>query len=272
MKNLSIIFSLILLLLHVSCEQEKISWPLNNSPSDLIVVEGVLTNEKIRHPIKISKPYLEQNEIPEPITGATVFIITNDSIPLVIGANETVEGSGIYLTDNIRAVANTLYTLVISYNSKEYRASASQPPVEALGAISYKQVSDSTYTLNFISSGLDPNYIKHQIDWQSTNECVNPDSCQALQIFYDLKNIDINEQFKPDQERVVFPKGTVIIRKKYSVSDEYKAYLRGMLSETAWRGGVFDVYQANAPTNLSEGAVGFFAVSTVLSDITVITN
>ncbi len=270
MKNLRVILLLVFLLIHVSCEQEKITWPLNNSPSDLIVVEGILTNEKIRHAIKLSKPYLEQNEIPEPISGATVYIITNDSIPLVIGTNETVEGSGIYLTDSIRAVANTLYTLVINYNSNEYRASAVQPPVEALGAISYKQVSDSTYTLNFISSGLDPNYIKHQIDWQSTDECVNPDSCQALQIFYDLKNIDINEQFKPDQEVVVFPKGTTIIRKKYSVSDEYRAYLRGMLSETAWRGGLFDVYQANPPTNLSDGAIGFFAVSTVLSDITII--
>ncbi len=267
MKNLATILSFLLI---ISCEQKEIIWPLNNSPSGLIVVEGILTNEKIRHVIKLNKPYLEQNEIPEPISGATVYIITNDSIPLIIEANETIEGSGIYITDSIRAVANTLYTLIINYNSKEYRASAVQPPVEALGAISKKQVSDSTYTLNFISSGLAPNYIKHQIDWQSTNECVNPESCQALQIFYDLKNIDINEQFKPDEEIVVFPKGTVIIRKKYSVSDEYKDYLRGMLSETAWRGGVFDVYQANAPTNLSEGAVGFFAVSTVLSDTTII--
>lgn len=271
MKNLSVIFLLVFLLIHVSCNQEKIIWPLNNSPSDLIVVEGILTNEKIRHSIKLSKPYLKQNEMPEPISGATVYIITNDSVPEIINTNEFPQGSGHYLTNSIRAVSGKIYTLVIKYNFKEYRASASQPPIEALdNPLSYKPVSDATYTLNFVPSGNEPNYIKYFLDWRLTDYCINQDSCQALQIFYDLKNIDINEQFKPDQEVVIFPKGTTVIRKKYSVSDEYRAYLRGMLSETAWRGGYFDVYQANPPTNLSDGAIGFFTVSTVLSDITVI--
>jgi hypothetical protein len=43
-----------------------------------------------------------------------------------------------------------------------------------------------------------------------------------------------------------------------------------MLSETEWRGGVFDVQRDNVSTNLSEGAVGFFAVATVVADTTVI--
>ncbi|MBE9509733.1 MAG: hypothetical protein IMY71_02550, partial [Bacteroidetes bacterium] len=43
-----------------------------------------------------------------------------------------------------------------------------------------------------------------------------------------------------------------------------------MLSETEWKGGVFDVLPGNVYTNLSEGAVGFFAVSTVVSDSTVV--
>ncbi len=271
MKYLNIISSLILFLLLLSCEQEKIIWPLNNRPSDLIVVEGMFTNEKIRHSIKLSKPFLEQNEIPEVATGANVYIITDDTNPEIISTNESIDEPGLYLTDSIRAVANKVYTLVILYNAKEYRASATQPPVEALDPpLNYEPVSDSTYRLTFIPSGNSPNYIKHIINWQSTLNCINSDSCQALQIFYDLKNIDINEQFKPEQEQVVFPEGTTVIRKKYSVSDEYKAYLRGMLSETAWRGGLFDVYQANPPSNLSEGAVGFFAVSTVLTDTTVI--
>ena len=43
-----------------------------------------------------------------------------------------------------------------------------------------------------------------------------------------------------------------------------------MLSETEWRGGLFDVKRANVITNLSEGAVGFFAVSTVVTDTTTV--
>ena len=43
-----------------------------------------------------------------------------------------------------------------------------------------------------------------------------------------------------------------------------------MLSETEWRGAVFDVHRADVTTNLSNGAIGFFAVSTIVSDTTVI--
>jgi hypothetical protein len=168
------------------------------------------------------------------------------------------------------AVVDKLYILGIQYNGKTYFAFGVQPPVEPFDSLlSYRQVKDNTYTINFRDTGSNANYIKYLIDWQNTSTCLDS-NCRAKQIYYDLKNIDINEQFKPSQEQVVFPAGTTIIRKKYSVSPRYKSYLRGMLSETAWRGGLFDSFPANAATNLSEGAVGFFAISTVLSDTTII--
>ncbi len=43
-----------------------------------------------------------------------------------------------------------------------------------------------------------------------------------------------------------------------------------MLSETDWRGGVFDVLPGNARTNLSEGAVGFFTAADVIRDTVLI--
>lgn len=261
---------LLAILLHLSCEQREIIWPLNNKPSDLIVVEAVLTNEKIRHQIKLSNPYLSQNLESKPVSSASVYIITNELIPNQYWATETPAGSGLYLTDSLRAVSGIIYTLVINYNGIEYRASDTQAFIEPIPTLDYKAVTDSTYTLKFNSSGNSPCYTKYNLDWSTSGECTNLTSCVALQIYYDLKNIDINELAKPAQEQVNFPLGTVITRKKYSVSEEYKAYLRGMLSETAWRGGLFDVYQANPPTNLSDGAIGFFAVSSVLTDITII--
>ncbi|HEY0772396.1 MAG TPA: hypothetical protein VGD31_18880, partial [Sphingobacteriaceae bacterium] len=64
----------------------------------------------------------------------------------------------------------------------------------------------------------------------------------------------------------IFPSRSTVIRRKFSVSDRYRAYLRSMLSETEWRGSVFDVQRDNAPTNFTPGAIGFFAVSTVVAD------
>jgi hypothetical protein len=42
------------------------------------------------------------------------------------------------------------------------------------------------------------------------------------------------------------------------------------MAETEWRGGLFDVQPGNVRTNLSEGAVGYFAVSQVAADSTII--
>ena len=255
------------IVLLAGCE-EQFDWPLNNKDSDLIVVEAVLTNENKNHLIKLTRPYTEQNQIPESVTGAFVVIITDTDTTLT---TENPPGSGLYYTDSMQAVIDKLYLLAIQYNNKPYYAFAVQTPVEPFDSVLlYSQVSDGIFTINFKETGNDPNYIKYDIDWQSVGSCSNNVDCQAKQIYYDLKNIDVNKQFKPDQEIVYFPAGTVIIRKKYSVSARYREYLRGMLSETAWRGGIFDAFPANAATNLSEGAVGFFAVSTVVTDTTII--
>jgi hypothetical protein len=89
-------------------------------------------------------------------------------------------------------------------------------------------------------------------------------------VFYDLKTIDVNEIYKPAKSDFKFPLNSIVVRKKYSISPAYKIFLRSVLSETEWRGGVFDVQRADATTNLSAGAIGFFAVSTVVSDSTLI--
>ncbi len=120
-------------------------------------------------------------------------------------------------------------------------------------------------------AGENPNYINHFVTWQFTNFCEStPLECSGRVIFYDLKTVDVNEVAKPEKEEFTFPAQSIIVRTKYSVSEQYKNFLRSVLSETEWRGGVFDVERANAPTNLSSGAAGFFAVSTIVSDTSVV--
>ena len=41
------------------------------------------------------------------------------------------------------------------------------------------------------------------------------------------------------------------------------------MNETNWRGGLFDVERGNIPTNMSAGAIGYFAASSVVSDSTI---
>ena len=42
------------------------------------------------------------------------------------------------------------------------------------------------------------------------------------------------------------------------------------MMETEWTGGMFDVKTENVKTNLREGAIGYFLVSTVVTETTYI--
>jgi hypothetical protein len=247
------------------CE-ERIDPPASSGNTNLIVVEGILTNEKIMHKVKLTKPYLNQNEIGTAVTGATVTLMEDN---VTYNLTETPVGSGEYFTPELRAVTGKSYTLIISYDGKEYTAQDSPVPVEPLAPIRYYS-SKGKYLLEFNESGQDPNFIEYNVNWKNTSECIPDSPCEGKLVYYDLKNVDVNELYKPDKENFYFPANAVIIRKKYSVSDSYKTFLRSMLTETEWRGGLFDVQRADVTTNLSKGAVGFFAVSTVVADTTVV--
>ena len=81
--------------------------------------------------------------------------------------------------------------------------------------------------------------------------------------------LDISEIFRPPKATVVFPRGSVVFRQKYSLHPSFATYLRALLMETEWQGGVFDEASSSLPTNISNGGLGFFAVCAVLSEVVV---
>jgi Domain of unknown function (DUF4249) len=252
-------------LLLMACE-EIVQRPLNIEGPNLLVVEGIITNEKINHRISISLPYASQNGSRSPVSGAVLKIKEgNTEYPV----SESPAGSGNYFTEEMRAVFGKTYILSIQYKGKEYSAQDSPVPVEPLQTLNYEKVNDQ-YRLVLSDAGQDPNFVDHSISWSNTPSCISGTNCEGKILSYDLKTIDVNEIYKPKKADFTFPLNSIIIRKKYSVSPDYRSFLRSVLSETEWRGGVFDVQRANATTNLSEGAIGFFAVSTVVSDTTLI--
>jgi hypothetical protein len=259
----NILFFICICLL-TGCE-ETVNLPLASEQTNHIVVTGIITNEKMTHLIKLTHPYQKQNQIAGPVSGALITLKEDNT---VYDLTETPVGSGEYYTPEMRAATGKIYTLTILYDGKEFTAQDSPVPVEPIAPISYYN-KDTAYLLSFNKSGQDPNFIEHYISWASTPECTTS-SCEGKLVFYDLKNVDVNDLYKPEKKDFAFPIGSTIIRKKYSVSPAYKNFLRSMLSETEWRGGVFDVQRADVPTNLSKGALGFFAVSTVVSDTTVV--
>jgi hypothetical protein len=120
----------------------------------------------------------------------------------------------------------------------------------------------------YIRDSDDPAIVRLELDWSHLPgyDTLPDEDNHALIYHYTLGSVDVNRLFPPDRERVQFPPGTIVFREKESVSGGYENFLRGLLSETDWRGGVFDVLPGNARTNLSEGAIGYFTAATVIRD------
>jgi hypothetical protein len=187
---------------------------------------------------------------------------------------ETPPLSGYYLTDStIRGVFGKTYRLIINFEGNIYTASASMVPINPMNPLRIAANSsiEGFYHLLHRESN-DPAMMEYIIDWSGLPEYDTiPQSERTARILeYSLNTIDASEMFKPGKEKIPFPPGTMIVRKKYSLSDHHQEFVRTLLSETEWRGGVFDVLPGNVISNISGGAVGYFSACVVLSDTTCI--
>ncbi len=269
MKAQSIFTLCIVLLSGVACE-EKFTFAFQTEDTGLLVVEAILTNEKTNQMVRLTHPHQQLNEKPEAATGALVSIMEGDDKLFVL--EEIPVGSGEYFTEELAAVSNRVYTLIIQYQGKTFTAQNQSVPVEPMPPLAYQALAGEPSTFRLAPSpfGNDPNFIRYAVNWTGTPACAQSERCEGEIYFYDLKSIDVAEVFKAEKADFTFPANAVIVRQKFSVNAAYKDFLRSALSEAEWRGGFFDVERDNLPTNLSKGAIGFFAVSTVLTDTTVV--
>ena len=273
-SNITPLILLVLLLSCSSCE-EKTDWELDTNVPKVIVVEGVLTNERKAHEVRISKPMTDPNGTPQPVSGAFAAIYERDQA----GNNRAFRlrevQAGLYLTDTmVRAFSNRLYTLFILYQGQEYGGSSTMGQVDPLNTLEYRKVTGTELWYELIlrdtrrSSMLEIN-----LDWSHLIGFRNlpPEQTSARIIHYTVNSVDVNKIFKPAKEKVPFPAGTRVHRRQYSMNRDQEEFVRSLMAETEWRGGLFDVQPGNVRTNLSEGAVGYFAVSEVVEDAHIIT-
>lgn len=256
------IFSLFL----VACDKQ-VDWDLKYHEVDLLVVEGKITNEAGPHEIRISKPLYVMNGTPEPVSGAVVEIFDGTSIHVL---SEDPERDGIYLTlPGFRGEVRRYYQLRVRHGSKRISAVTHMVEVTPFQRMNVFRVQEDPPLLSaFISDSDVPAIVRVELDWSDVPGYENePDSVtHAVVYHYTLNGVDVNKMFKPNQEQVKFPPGTRVFREKESVNLWYGEFLRGVLSETDWRGGMFDVLPGNARTNMQGEAIGFFTAAELIRD------
>ena len=267
--NKNIIYGILFLagsLLLMSCD-EHVDWDLHYQEEDILVVEGKITSELRQHEVKLTRPLYEMNGTPEPVSGAQLDIFDGTNLYML---SEDPDRPGIYWTDSLfAAMPNQFYQLRVRHEEKRTRAVSIMVEVEPFQNMRvYPVQADPPLFEAYISDSDEPSIVRLELDWSHVPGYGGlPDSATHAVIYhYSLNSVDVNEIFKPAQERVRFPPETIVFREKESVSPWYAEFLRGMLSETNWRGGMFDVLPGNARTNMEGDAIGFFTAADIIRD------
>jgi hypothetical protein len=264
MNNLFLFLCAIALLLPVCSCEEKTTWDLQSSDT-FAVADCILTNELKQQEIRLYRSADKLNELPEGITGATIEI--SDGSQHVNFTDDGNEAGKYVSLIPFRATAGKIYRLTISLGNKADTAYAEMTGITPLDDIDIAP-KDSFYRVVYHESN-DASMLEVYYDWSSEPDyCNRYGYCEASEVFYTLENIDAEKVFSPDRLVISFPKKTQIIRKKYSLNHAHQQFIRALMLETEWRGGLFDAEQGNVPTNFSHGIRGWFGACMVETDTT----
>jgi hypothetical protein len=264
MKKLLLLIGLLLAL--QSCVK-KTGWPVKDTTPVKIIVDAILTDEVRSHRVSLTYAVSQLNESPRPVSGAGVIISNEDS---TWALTELPSNSGMYMTpSSFFAKSGKTYTLLISHNNQIYSAKAAMVHGSFFPELRYlKNEQNNLYYVDWVANAFstaDAAMWELQMNWSAVPgyEHLDSLSTHARMLFYTLPTLDVSEVFAPQMESVYFPAGTIITERRYSLSTEHAEFIRELLLETNWTGGLFTVASANVKTNLSNGALGFFGVCAV---------
>ena len=258
----------ILLLVFASCVKEA-EWDSPGQGSEYIVVEGVITNESRLQYIILNFNKADLNGALHPLDGANVILNNEDSTWQFI---ESSGEPGKYVSSRpIVAQINKTYSLLIFYQGKFYSSQAQMVQGKTFSELSYSKNDDNDlYHIDYVASAFeeeDPAMWEILIDWSAVPgyENLDPDDTRKKLLFYTLTTLDVSQIFATLVEEVSFPIGTKIDQRRFSLSSDHAEFIRSLLLETSWQGGVFPTDPANVVSNISDGGLGFFGICAVNS-------
>lgn len=255
----------IALLLLTGCTKE-IELDLNNEEFQRLVVEAWLTDEEKAHEVKLTltADYFK-NELPEPAEGAIVSISDGTAI---FELNEAEPGR--YFTDeNLKGEAGKSYTLNITYKGEKYTATSileAAPPIDQLGIIEEEDSDEgdefNEYTILLHTT--EPEGKGDHYYWKSFPENMPDDPTRTFWEVAGDEFVDGNLIGGAEILYVEAQPGETFVFEQYRITEEAFDFLLAIQFETQFKGGLFDSPPANIPSNVDNGAVGFFITAGVV--------
>jgi hypothetical protein len=241
-------------------EQVDINEYIDGRQSNGIVVEGLVTNEKKRHEVKVTRTGKVAAEAYEAVTGAEVTI--SDGFETFLLQED---GPGIYLTDSIAGIEGRVYNLAVKYGGQVYLAADTMVPVSGFGRADGFAMGANEPPNGYIQSPLivfgsnTPVMLNIRIDNPKPNDKYTQFTYYAFPgIHPDYILPKYVDAF------LSYGEGSRVTQVKYSLSEGHYSFLRALLLETEYNGGIFGSVRADVPTNISNGGRGFFAASATI--------
>lgn len=266
MKNiLTISFVLLLSYVLTSCtEVMKVNL---GKDENRLVVDGLVTNRLAPFRVKLSTTVAldDQNGFPA-VNDALVIIGDNAGNIDTLGW----QGDGVYLTNGPRqGVVGRTYFLTVVSGGKTYVAQdilTSVSPIDTMYVVFLEKgaalgIQEDGYYAYFNST--DPPNQKNFYLEDATKDGASVLRSDQIAIFDDkfLSPVILGARIPGRYES-----GEKIVFTLSSLSEAGYNYLNGVALQLQNDGGFFSTPPANAPTNLSSGALGFFRASSLTSD------
>jgi hypothetical protein len=263
--------SILISILATSCS-EPIDLNLNKGENNRLVVEGSITTEYKTHEIKLSRTadyFYDQQAEPE--LGAIVSVTDGE---IIFNFYDT-QNNGVYRTNlPCAGLVGHHYTLNIQLkNGEQYSATDTIRPVSPMDSIRCEYTKSENpfekkyyYDINIFAQE-DPKpgncyqwelyfYGQDVTDTLRLKTFVNDDMVNGSYIYnWTVYRIPEYKLTKDTSE---------IILQMLSISKEKYDFYTAIMLETDYSGGPFSGPPANIPSNISNGAVGFFSASAVM--------
>jgi hypothetical protein len=261
-----IIFVAVLLIIAISACQKVVNIDLNEA-SPRIVIEGVIDNGPGPYRVILTKTgsYFNQPVLP-PVSGAQVIISDNTGIIDTLSEDST----GIYFTHKIAGTPGHWYSLTVISENVAYKAESmmmSAVNIDSVGVEIAQRVSfglrnnrrDSSLDIHFHDPADEKNFYRIRL---IQNRLYNPANYRLYDDAYtngEAINLRVGRAIKDDTDRIE------LISIDRAAFDYYRT-----LEDILRINPIFGSTPANPNTNLSNGALGYFAAIAITRKVMII--
>ncbi|MDN5213365.1 DUF4249 domain-containing protein [Fulvivirgaceae bacterium BMA12] len=261
--NILLVFPLICAL--YGCEETTELKIGKNVP--VLVVDGLITDDAPPYFIKLSTTTDFNDELNgKAVNDAQVRLSDNT------GQEETLvlDGEGLYKISEINGIPGRTYFLEINWQGKTYTSSDLLHPVGDIDSLNYRFreesiIYDEGYFVSYFGEKSNPesiNYYRWIISKNNEPQTLRSELIVDSDEFVNgLRGLEFDFPFNLNDTASVAV---------YSLSKPVFDYYSALFLLVNNDGGVFSVSPENPPSNITNGALGFFQASSVKSDTVII--